>query len=942
MALFWGSQTRSSAQSSAGERQLGPAIAAFERSDLAGAKRLVQEYLQVHPQDAAAWNLKGLVDDSLKNFEAGGKDFETALHLSPSASAYTNLGNHFLLIHSPAQASKAFVEAMRLDPAHFSARFNLLNLVLNQPACRQNESQGISESFSGAMGPAPDHTHGSGPRQGADPTQTCAQGALDLVKGFSPNDLKRPEVSVLRVRALLAAGQLDAASQAAQRAIAASPGDSRLAYTLGIELAQAGDGANAVPLLEHAESLHPAGRSDAHLLLGLGQAKFQAGLPAASEFVSIKELEPGWWQPYYYLGLIAARGKHFMEAGASLVKAQQLAPSEPLVAAALANVAAAQGFWFDAAEEWQRYIRLKPGDLRAYRELAIVAGVAHQQELAVRSMQRYLEAYPGDAEAYYMLALMEQDSGHNQEAIRALETCVRLKPDYAPGWTALARDEMNLGKLDLARQNLDRALRNDPHSAPAHVALAEIENREGHPELALPLLQQAVKEDPNNVAAYYQLALAERRAGHSQAAEKGANAFERLRSLNRRNPSGRGLLAYLAKDVQLTPAQQQQHYLEFLKAGLKQQRDDPRLLCRLGIAEIADGQTGHGLTLVRRALRPSLPYDDALATGKALIANRQEELALSFYHLASTLPAAQSDARAALGEAHTFLAMGRPRKALDALNTVPAQAQPKGEAADLAGLIYARLGMSRQSFAAFHVAMELDPQDQRFYRDAAIFLGSLGQWDEALEVLDLAQKQCGASSSIRLEKAVILQLSGRRDQAQTLLKSLAFHADDPTLTSQQRLAALLLGISYYTTGRRADATRIFQQLARSDPRLAPAWYYRALMASEAGKSSQALEWVSRSLAIEPKYPQALYLRGKLLAEAGKLSEAQAELTAAAEHDQTWSAPHYQLSRLYRRMGKKDLAAGEAKIVGQLDSRAKGSQSAELREYLDNLTLPTER
>ena len=114
------------------------------------------------------------------------------------------------------------------------------------------------------------------------------------------------------------------------------------------------------------------------------------------------------------------------------------------------------------------------------------------------------------------------------------------------------------------------------------------------------------------------------------------------------------------------------------------------------------------------------------------------------------------------------------------------------------------------------------------------------------------------------------------------------------------------------------------------------------MASEAGKNTEAMEWISRSPVIEAKYPQALYLRGKLLADAGKLSEAQTDLKAAAEQDPTWSAPHYQLSRLYRRMGKSDLAEGEAKMVAELDARAKGSQSAELREYLDSLTLPSGR
>ena len=919
---------------------LGAAITAFEHSNLVRAQKLVQDYLALHPGDAAAWNLKGMIADSQKDFEAGGKDFKKALQLAPSASVYTNLGNHYLLVQDPSLARQAFGKALQVDPHHFSARFNLLNLVLNEAPCRQGSRQ-PAEPLDGKSSAGMPGTTPPGPQR-AESAPECAQQAMELLKGFSTEELRRPIVAALRVRGLLAAGQKRQAVQAAQNAMADSPRNLKLAYSLGLELAQGGEAAGAVPFLERAESLLPPDQPNAHLLLGLGQAKFLSGQPASADFLRVKQLEPGWWQPYYYLGLAAARNKQYLQAGSLLVKAQKLAPSQAPVAAALANVAAAQGFWFDAADEWQRYLRLKPDDLRAYRELAIVAGVAHRQELAVRSMQRYLKAYPRDAEAFYMLALMEQDSGHGQEAIQALETCVKLKPDYAPGWATLAKDQLNYGQIESAKESIRRALEANPRYAPAHVTLAEIQSREGHPDLALPLLKQAVKEDPRDAAAYFQLALAERRTGNHQAAEKAAATFERLHKQMTLNPSGRGLLAYLQKDVSLSPAGQQKHYLEFLKNAEKMRPDSPRILCRLGVAEIAEGQTQEGLALVKRALQPSLPYDDALATARAMHAHGQDQLALRFYQLASSQPEAKADARAALGEARMWLLLGHPHKALETLDSVPAAAHPAGEAADLAGLIYARLGMNRTAFASFSVAIRLDPKQESFYRDAAIFLGSHGQWDAALKVLDDAKQQSGNSTSLLLDEAVLLQLSGHRDQAQALLEKLAIHADDPTLNSQQRLAALLLAISYYTTNRKPEAARIFQQLTRADPKLALAWYYRALMASESGNTSQALQWLARCLAIEPKYARALYLHGKLLASEGKLVDARNNLEAAAAADPDWSAPHYQLVQVFRRMKKPDLAASEAKTVKQLDAKSHGAQSAELREYLDSLTLPSEQ
>ncbi len=921
------------------EQGLDAAIQAFERSDLASAQRLTRAYLAGDPRSAAAWNLKGLIDDAEGNFESGGKDFVAALRLGASASVYTNLGNHFLLLHDTARAREAFFQALQLDPHHFSARLSLAHLVLSGPACGQLPAvqQRQSPDQVQALPSRPRPT----PPPGKAENRNCAREALSLIRGFSASDLKRPSVEVLHVRALLAAGQRAEAVRAADTALAHGPRNPKLAYSLGLELEQGGAPRSALSFFKAARSMLPPNHVHPHLLLALAQAKFVVGDPATAEFLRLEELEPHWWQPDYYLGRIADQQRQYLQASALLVKAQELAPNEPLVAAALANTLAEQGFWFDAMDEWQRYLRLNPRDLRADRELAIVAGVAHQQEVALRSMTRYLEAYPGDSKALYMLALMELDSGRQPAARRALHACLRLKPSYAPAWTTLARTERNLGHLASAREDLGHALEADPRYAPALVALAEIQNQGGHPELALPLLQQAVKNDPNNIVAYYQLGLAERRTGHPKEAAKAAATFASLRKRHPRNPSGRGLLGYLRRDVRLTPTEQRLHYIEFLQKALQARPKDSRLLCRLGVAEIEEGHSASGLGWVKQALVPTLPYEDALATARALSYNHQDTLALQFYRLASALPSAHEDARAALGEASLLAASGHPHEALAAVDSVPAAARPKGEAADLAALIYARIGMEERAAAAFRVALALDPQRKAFYRDAAIFLGSTGQWDAALKVLDEAKRQCGASSSLLLDEAVLLQLSGRRGQAQILLKKLAFRADDPTLTSRQRLALLLLGISDYTTDRRAEAATIFRQLTWSHPDLSLAWYYRALMASESGKANKALEWLSHSLALEPKYPPALYLRGRLLADAGKFVEAQRDLEDAASADPTWSAPHYQLSRLFQRLGQTDLAKDEALKVAQLDAQAHGSQSAELREYLDGLALPSQ-
>lgn len=889
------------------EQNLESAIQAFERSDLARAAALVKAYLAGHPKSAAAWNLRGLIEDSQRRFDEGERSFQEALRLSPSASVYNNLGNHHLLVHRPAEAAKNFQQALRLEPGHFPSRLSLISLFA--------EGQGCS---SGAA-------------------SDCAREALALFEGFTGDQQKLPEVEALRARALLAAGEKEHAFAAATSAVAANSGNARLAYTLGSEFQKAGEPAAAVTFFQQALSAQPELQKDFGFRLELATAKYQAHQPARGDFLELAELQPKAWQPDYYLGRIAEDSKQYLEASTWLVKAQELAPGEPVVAAALANVAARQQFYLDAVDEWQRYLRLRPQDAKAFRALAVVAALGRLHDLAVKSIQRYLAAYPDDAEGQYFMALMEQDAGQAAEAKKALDASLRLNPANAPAWTTRGSMAMRENDLAGAAEDLRQALQVDGRYVPALVAAAELHARQGHSELALPLLEQAVKLDPQNVTATYQLALAYRRTGNLKQADQASAVFKRLEAAGNRSQGARGLLEYLRTDVPLTPAERREHYLQFLKNSLKDRPDNPRILARLGAAELGGGETAAALATLKSALQPSLPYEDALSTARALVASHQPQLALKFYDQALTQAPAQTDASAALEKAQLLLRLGLAHQALEVLDAVPAQAEPKGQAADLAGLVYARLGEDAEALAAFRVALSLAPRQPAIYRDTAIFLASREQWNDALKLLEVAESRCSASPLLTLNKAILLQLSGRAKEAQAALESLAFHADDPALTPDQRLAALLLGISYYTTDQRGDAARVFEELTQVDPKLAPAWYYRALIASER-KPQEALKWVSRSLEFDPRYAQALYLRGKLLKQAGRLKEARRDLEAAAAVDSEWSSPHYLLGQIYRQQGNTARARQEQKLVERLNARPQASQSADLRDFLSQMAI----
>ncbi len=914
------------------DASLSAAIAAARRGDWDAAAALDQAYLAAHARSAAAWNLAGFIADHRSAGGEADKDYRTALKWADSkplrAAIESNLGNHFLLRGDRDGARQAFAAALELDPADDEARLQLASLEL--AAC--------------APGAA-------GARSDAPASAACGKRALAIFDGLPARARKPAAVGVLHVRLLLAAGERRQAEAAALAMRGDAPGgaaQAKLDYSLGQAFFLAQDCTPAAGYWRRAWQF--AGGDG--LRLQLATAEFCAGAPArpaaAADFAALQKAQPGWWQPDYYLArILAERGDR---AGATrlLVAAEPLAKAAhdhgqgaALVAAALGSLCMQQGFWRDALDEWQAYARWRPDDPAGQRSLAISAEISGQDRVAEAAMHRYVAARPRDAAGHFLLALIEKNRGEMPEAAAELSEAVRLDPRLAPAWAAQGRMQLDAGDLEAAGQSLRRALAADPGDVQALTALAECEARGGRPAAARGLLQRALALQPENVTALYQLSQIDSQTGRLAEARALRARFEAARRQPRPGPGGGGLLAYFRADLGLDAAAQRQHYIRYLQAALASQHDPglaARLEARLGVAEWQAGQRTAAQRDCERALASpagALPYADALRAAEALAAADAPDEALAFYdRAAAAAPAA--DARAALGKARLLLALGRRTGALAVLAAIPAAAQPRGVAADLYGAIAAGAGDTRAAAAAFRFAVAQDPSNPRLVRDQALFLASQGRWSAGIQVLDAALARQPQAIALKLDRAILLQLANRRAQAQQELKDLAANAADPQLGQDETLAALLLGISYYTSDRRADAAAIFAQLAaRPDlPRAqaALAWYYRALL--DQADAGQALLWCRRSLALAPHYAPALYLRAQLLERRNDDGAAMAAAHAAIQAEPDWSAPHYLLARLLRRQGETAAATAEMQAVSRLQNTSPRSELANLLVALE--------
>ncbi|MGH9525107.1 MAG: tetratricopeptide repeat protein [Terriglobales bacterium] len=656
---------------------------------------------------------------------------------------------------------------------------------------------------------------------------------------------------------------------------------------------------------------------------------------AAAAFRNLRRQYPRWWLPEYYLGRLAERDQEPAEAALRLVRAARLAPRQPTPRAALAVLAGRQGFWADASGQWQKYLRMAPADAPAWREWAIAAHMASQPRRALAAMQHYLAARPDDARAQYLYALMLRHNGDLSGAAAALRRSLRFSSRFSPAWDAQARWQMDAGQLSAARQSLDAALAASPGDARAWAELGAWERKRGHPELALPLLLRARQLAPDNARILYALAQTDLALHNPQAARAAQRDFQRLRA-EQQPPAGDvhapTLLAWARAEAGRTPAQRRRDYLALLRRLLRQNPGAPQVLCRLARVEWAADPAAARRHL-SEALAHAPEFADAVRTADWLAAAGETALARKFYAAALRQPAAAQDASAALGLARLDLAAHQYQAALDAANAVPAAALPPGAAAEMAALAHAALGQPAAAQAAFRLALAMNPKQVAWYREDAVFLASAGKWTAALKVLAVGRRNCGPSLRLALTRGILLQLSGRRQDAQAQLQTTIAAAARQQRSAVRHQAQLLLAISYLTTDQGARAGRLLRMLNRDAPQLAEAWYYRARLERQHGQTATALRHARRAAQLAPKYAPAWLLAGRLEQARGATAAAGQDYQRAAQDEPDWTAPHQALRDLDLRLGRAAAARREQQTVVALQQAAPTASSRQMQSAL---------
>ncbi len=274
-------------------------------------------------------------------------------------------------------------------------------------------------------------------------------------------------------------GDLAAARQAFERAVADDPGAYQAHYALGVVLERRGD----------------SGASAAYRRAFTAKADFEPAIAA--------------------YGLYLAKRGNLSEAETFLQQKRGSMPNSAAVIAALAEVKSLQRDTASAQQLAQEALK-KNSD---YRPAMVVIARDHYRnrrlDLALYALQSILDGFgdinpPRDkdnAEAHYLRALILKEEDRRTASLKELREAVRIRPDLVAARLELASAALESGNAAEALPQLEAVLRYDPDNVTAHLNLADCYRLSGRVAEAKKEFEWVIQKDSSLAQPHYDLTL---------------------------------------------------------------------------------------------------------------------------------------------------------------------------------------------------------------------------------------------------------------------------------------------------------------------------------------------------------------------------------------------------------------------------------------------------
>lgn len=491
-----------------------------------------------------------------------------------------------------------------------------------------------------------------------------------------------------------------------------------------------------------------------------------------------------------------------------------------------------------AEEEIKAFIEGKPDQKIFYLWLADMYVRHGQNDQAIAALERILGTESDDSlgmNATTFLANIQLQKGDAALAKKLIETV--LESDINNTEAIILRSNLAFlqGDLESALSDLRTVLRNTPESLKAAKALTEVLVMQGRLDLALDTLLQAVQYHPNDESVLVRLAQLYSLRGNAKKAE------EILTLVTAKSPSYAPGWETLARF-----AMEQKNWSLATEATQK--------------LESLDGQAAVALFLKGRIQQLSGDTQQAIAIYREVIV-ADPSSRLASYALSALLETVTK--KEDLEEARALLAGLKTSNS--AIQTV-------------LGSIEATLGHKEEAETAFRKALQPPPAHQAPYIVLAEFLMAQNRADDALTILETAEREVPIEAKASLMRADLLSKKGQIDAAIEVYERALPHAIDANIPANN-IAQLIADYKYQDKEALEKARMLAERFINSsNPYYLDTlgWvYYRA------GLTTQAQTYVSKAITLlKSPNAQVDYHYGAILLALGQKEDAKVYLLRA--------------------------------------------------------------
>lgn len=596
----------------------------------------------------------------------------------------------------------------------------------------------------------------------------------------------------------------------------------------------------AISLLLAACAANPEKAKLAYLTKGEDYMKKAQYASAAIEFRNALKIDPKYAEAYYQLAKASEAQGDLKTAYGALNQAMSVDPSRSdirLAHGAFLLAIRNPQYYSDATSDAEFVLKEDPKNMDAHRLLAMIYGTENKYDQALQEFAKVATLNPNDARSYVDLGLVNLQMGHASDAEENEKKAIQVNPKYLAAYSALA-DVYRIQKQPaLAEQTLEQGIKTNPDATKLYEQCAQVLVADGKRADAEQILQQGIQANPNSAPLYLDS------ASLSWIEGKKPDADAALAKLSNQMPKSAAVAEEIG-DFYLQRNMGDQAISSYQR-GLSIDPKNLELENRIEDTYLTSGKIDLAASVDQRLMKQA-PTDVTarIDHGRLLAAQNRLQEAVDFLQkVASDTPDSP--------QAHYFLAMALQ----DFGNFSDANAQLQDAIRVKPGLPIAlnalvNLNMTQHNYSVAQLyANELvqqDPTNVQYALELSQILLNLGQFKQANEHLDAAQKLAPGSPSVHAVRAAVHVAEKNYPEAEVEYKAALAAAPQDT--------AILRAYAYFLISQKqqAKADQLVSQFTAQNPNNLDGHLMRGQMAEQANDYATAQSETQKAIDLSPK------------------------------------------------------------------------------------------